>query len=90
MGHLRTYCPKTAPDRKWYLLQSGVSRPSELLPGGNKEPGMPVVPGSVDVALADRGGGDLGSVGRCWEIEAAEQIEAGELVSEPGLCEGQA
>lgn len=42
---------------------------------------MPVVPGSVDVALADRGGGDLGSVGRCWEIEAAEQIEAGELVS---------
>ena len=87
MGHIRSYCPKTAPEnRKWYPLHSCASG-VELLPASSKEPGDPVV---HDATIADWSGVELGSVGCCWEIEAAEQLESGELnPASPILVKGR-
>ena len=78
MGHLRSYCPKTATpeNRKLYPLQAGASKP--VVGRGqplkvNDELGVnSAVSGEGEVVAVDGAGADLDSVARCWEAEARE------------------
>ena len=73
MGHLRSYCPKTASaeTRKWYPLCLNALGAGEYLDHSRSSEWE--IPGDTEFVVPNiLGGTEHESVARCWEAEATE------------------